>query len=147
MAQKIKSVEKVEALTPEENSAPIAKPGELDLDKFKAKRTAAVANVETLPSALPVHNMSAAKDFVRLHPDEQNYWSDELCFVDVPIKGQKHNTLHLIDRRIGTSVSRSRRDQTLSSRARHQAGRRVLPLRSPHAEYRQQLERHKLGGV
>lgn len=96
MAQKIKSVEKVEALTPEENSAPIAKPGEFDLDKFKAKRTATVANVETLQSPLPVHNMAAAKDFVRLHPDEQNYWSDELCFVDVPIKGQKRNTLHLI---------------------------------------------------
>ena len=97
MARKIKAVEKTEALTPEENSAPIAKPGEFDLDKFKAKRTATVANVETLPSPLPVHNMAAAKDFVRLHPDEENYWSAELCFVDVPIKGQKHNTLHLID--------------------------------------------------
>jgi len=48
MAQKIKAVEKTEALTPEENSVPIAKPGEFDLDKFKAKRTATVANVETL---------------------------------------------------------------------------------------------------
>ena len=41
--------------------------------------------------------MAAAKDFVRLHPDENTYWSDELCFVSVPIKGQKHDTLHLID--------------------------------------------------
>ena len=41
--------------------------------------------------------MAAANDLVRLHPDEENYWSAELCFVDVPIKGQKHNTLHLID--------------------------------------------------
>jgi len=32
---------------------------------------------------------------VRLHPDEANYWSDELCFVNVPIKGAK-DTLHLI---------------------------------------------------
>ena len=67
-------VEKIE--TPEENSVPIAKPGEFDLDKFKAKQTATVANVETLQSPLPVHNMAEAKDFVRLHPDEQNYWSD-----------------------------------------------------------------------
>jgi hypothetical protein len=96
MTQKIKGIEKGEVLTPEENTPPIAKPGEFDLDKFKAKRTATVANVETLQSPLPVHNMSAAKDFVRLHPDEQNYWSNELCFVDVPIKGQKRNTLHLI---------------------------------------------------
>jgi hypothetical protein len=92
-----KTVEKVEALTPEENNASIAKPGEFNLDKFKAKRTATVANVETLQSPLPVHNMAAAKDLVRLHPDEENYWSAELCFIDVPIKGQKHNTLHLID--------------------------------------------------
>ncbi len=32
-----------------------------------------------------------------LHPDVENYWSDELCFVNVPVKGQKHDTLHLID--------------------------------------------------
>src|SRR5262245_41540355 len=77
MAQnKTVAVEKVKA--PEENSSPIAKPGEFDLDKFKAKQTATVANVETIQSPLPVHNMAAAKDFVRLHPDEQNYWSDEL---------------------------------------------------------------------
>lgn len=87
MAQKIKADEKIETPTPEENSVPIAKPGEFDLD-VKAKRTATVANVETLQSPLPVHNLAAAKDFVRLHPDEQNYWSDELCFMDVPIKGQ-----------------------------------------------------------
>jgi hypothetical protein len=115
MKQKVKGVEEIEAVTPkennealtptennetlapEENSVPIAKPGEFNLDKFKAKRAAAVANVETLPSALPVHNMAAAKDFVRVHQDEEKYWSDELCFVEVPIKGQKHNTLHLID--------------------------------------------------
>jgi hypothetical protein len=104
MTRNIKAVENTEVLTPEENnvtpeenSVPIAKPGEFNLDKFKAKRTATVANVETLPSPLPVHNMAAAKDFVRLHPDEENYWSAELCFMEVPVKGQKHNTLHLID--------------------------------------------------
>ena len=48
-------------------------------------------------TALPVHSISEAKDYVRLHPDEDNYWSPEFCFVNVPIKGQKHETVHLID--------------------------------------------------
>jgi hypothetical protein len=33
---------------------------------------------------------------VRLCPDD-DYWSDELCFVMVPIKGAKRDSLHLID--------------------------------------------------
>ena len=120
MPQNLKAVEQVEALTPEEN-IPIAKPSEFSLDKFKAKRTATVANVETLPSALPIHNMAAAKDFVRLHPNEAEYWSAELCFVDVPIKGQKHNTLHLIDEDLALQYLRGRRNQALPPRARGQA--------------------------
>jgi hypothetical protein len=34
---------------------------------------------------------------VRLHPDGAEYWSDELCFVNIPVLGQKKDTLHLID--------------------------------------------------
>jgi hypothetical protein len=81
-----------------ETDAPlsIAKPEGFDLDKFKSKRAAAAANVETLQTALPHHNIAQAKDFARLHPDENNYWSSELCFVSVPIKGSKRDTLHLI---------------------------------------------------
>ena len=45
---------------------------------------------------MPHHSIAQAKDFVRLHPNEEAYWSDELCFVNVPIKGQKKDTLHLI---------------------------------------------------
>jgi len=41
--------------------------------------------------------MSEAKDWVRLHSDEENYWSPEFCFVSVRIKGQKRETLHLIE--------------------------------------------------
>jgi hypothetical protein len=74
----------------------IAKPSAFNLDKFKSKRAAAVANVETLQSGLPLHNIAAAKDFVRLHPGEE-YCSPELCFVNVPIKGDKRDTTHLID--------------------------------------------------
>ncbi|HSR77929.1 MAG TPA: hypothetical protein VLN57_15205 [Xanthobacteraceae bacterium] len=67
------------------------------MDKFKSKRATALANVETLLTALPHHPIAHAKDFVRLHEDEEKFWSPELCFVNVPIKGQKSSTLHLID--------------------------------------------------
>jgi hypothetical protein len=76
--------------------APIAKPGKFSLDKFKTKLASTIANVESLLTALPHHKIADAKDFVRLHPDEAEYWSDELCFVNVPIKGQKRDLLHLI---------------------------------------------------
>jgi hypothetical protein len=85
-----------------DENTPIAKPSGFSLDKFKSKRAAAVANVETLQPALPHHSISAAKDFVRLHPDEVSYWSPELCFVNVPIKGQKRDTLHLVDEDLAT---------------------------------------------
>jgi hypothetical protein len=84
--------------TPTDNVVSIAKPAEKSrLDKFKSKKSAALANIETLPTELKIHSIAEAKDFVRLHHDEKNWWSDELCFVNVPIKGQKHDTLHLID--------------------------------------------------
>jgi len=66
----------------------IAKPSAFNLDKFKSKRAAAVANVETLQTGLPLHSIAQAKDFVRLHPDEEEYWSPELCFVKVPIRAR-----------------------------------------------------------
>jgi hypothetical protein len=81
-------------------AAQIPKPEESGLQKFKSKRAATLAGVETLLTALPHHSISEAKDFVRLHPDEEKYWSAELCFVNVPIKGQKRETLHLIDEEI-----------------------------------------------
>jgi hypothetical protein len=81
----------------------IAKPDSaFSVDKFKSKRAAAVANVETLQTGLPHHSIAQAKDFVRLHPNEEAYWSDELCFVNVPIKGQKRDTLHLITEDLAT---------------------------------------------
>jgi hypothetical protein len=75
----------------------IAKPEEFSLDKFKSKRSPTLAGVETLLTALPHHSMAQAKDWVRTHPDEETYWSAEFCFVSVPIKGQKRDTLHLIE--------------------------------------------------
>jgi hypothetical protein len=82
---------------PDEESLSIAKPNDGGLEKFRSKRSASIPGVETLLTALPHHNMSAAEDWVRLHPSEEEYWSPEYCFVPVPIKGQKRGTLNLID--------------------------------------------------
>jgi hypothetical protein len=66
------------------------------LDKFKSKKEP-TAKVATLPTELPILSIADAKDYVRLHPDVENFWSPELCFVNVPTKGQKKDVLHLID--------------------------------------------------
>jgi hypothetical protein len=79
----------------------IAKSDEFGLDKFKSNRAVAIAGVEKLLTALPHHPMAAAKDFVRLHPDETG-WSPEFCLVNVPIQGQPRGTLHLIDEGLAT---------------------------------------------
>jgi hypothetical protein len=81
----------------EEEAVTIPKPSPFNLDKFKSKHEPTLAGVETLQVALPHHSISEAKDFVRLHPDDAKYWSPELCFVNVPIKGMKRDTLHLIE--------------------------------------------------
>src|SRR5262249_31169623 len=74
----------------------IAKPSAFNLDKFKSRRAAMVANVETPLNAVPPHTLQEAGDYWRLHPDK-NYWVPERCFVSVPVKGQKRDTLHLIE--------------------------------------------------
>ena len=84
-------------IKPLEEVTPIVKPSASRLDKFKAKHTAVTASVGTLPTSLPHYKFAEAKDFVRLHANEEEYWSAEWCFVSVPIKGQKKDTLHLID--------------------------------------------------
>jgi hypothetical protein len=86
-----------------DNVISIAKPKTSALDKFKSKRSADIANVGTLLAALPVHRIAQAKDYVRLHPDEENYWSDELCFVTIPVKGQREGLKHLISEDIAVT--------------------------------------------
>ena len=49
-----------------------------------------------MQTALPHHGLSDARDWCRLHPNEETYWSPEFCFVTVPIKGQKRDLFHLI---------------------------------------------------
>ena len=91
---------KAQGEEPADEAISIAKPGGFDLNKFKSKRGGAAAGVDGLQNALPVQRMAEAKDFVRLHPDVEECWSCELCFVNVPIKGQSRDTLHLIDEEI-----------------------------------------------
>jgi hypothetical protein len=55
----------------------IAKPSEVSLDAFKSKRDPSVANVGTLLTALPHSTIAQAKDWVRTHPDDEDYWSSD----------------------------------------------------------------------
>src|SRR5271154_3153314 len=82
--------------SPEASVIPIAKPTSTSLDRFKSRPPATIGGVETLVEALPHYRISQAKDYVRLHPNEEDYWSSDLCFVRVPIIGTSKDTLHLI---------------------------------------------------
>jgi hypothetical protein len=66
-------------------------------DKFRSKHAPTLSGVETLLTALPILRIGDINDFVRLHPSEDDYWTPELCFVSVPIKGVKREVLHVID--------------------------------------------------
>jgi hypothetical protein len=86
--------------TPPESPAPVTsiqKPAGFSLDRFKSKRAASVAGLDNLVDGMPHMPVGQVKDFFRVHPSEEEYWSSELCFVPVPIKGQKRDTIHLID--------------------------------------------------
>jgi hypothetical protein len=89
----------------------IPKPSKSKLDLCKSTLDPNIAGVETLLTALPHHRIADANDWVRLHPDEVNYWSCEYCFVQVPIKGQKGNTLHLIFEHLATRYLQSKKIQ------------------------------------
>jgi hypothetical protein len=133
-------------LVPVEEVAPIAKPAGFSLDKFKSKHAATPGSVETLQAGLPHHRMAEAKDLIRLHPDEENYWSPELCFVSVPIKGQKTNTLHLIDDDLALQYLPS------GKVARFRLALATKPhdtffLCHPNTQSRQQVQRHYRRGL
>lgn len=89
--------------------APIKKPSAFSLDKFKVKRAPTLDGVSPLHEALAVMKIADASDFVRLHPDEDNYWSDPLCFVSVPINGSKKDNLHLITEEIALAYLPSKK--------------------------------------
>jgi hypothetical protein len=96
MTDEAKKPEHLKVVPDEDNVTPIIKPAPFSANKFKSTASPTIANVETLVTGLPHYTIAQAKDFVRLHPDEKAYWSDELCFVNVPIKGASKESLHLI---------------------------------------------------
>src|SRR6266851_3322930 len=83
----------------EENVIPLKIHKPSRLDKFKSKKPG-TAGLETAPEVLSILKVGDTNDFVRLHPNEDEYWSDELCFVSVPIINDKRDQLHLIDEEI-----------------------------------------------
>ena len=62
-------------------------------EKFKSKNAPTISGVQTLLTALPILKIGEVGDFSRLHPSEDEYWTCELCFVSVPVKGAKRNLL------------------------------------------------------
>ena len=61
-------------------------------------------------------------------PTRIAYWSPELCFVNVPIKGEKRETLHLIDEELGIALSAERKNSALPLGAGDQAVRRLFSV-------------------
>jgi hypothetical protein len=79
-------------------ASPLVKPdAPFSLHRFKSKRDKTLANVEVDPGPLPVTKITDVKDFVRVHHDEENWWTEELCLISVPIKGLRKEQLHIID--------------------------------------------------
>jgi hypothetical protein len=78
-----------------EEPVSIKKPKGSGLAKFRSANLEP-EKVEALLTGLPHYPLAAAKDWVRLHDDETSHWSDEYCFVNIPVPGQKRDTLHLI---------------------------------------------------
>jgi hypothetical protein len=74
----------------------IEKPKGSGLSRFKSRFGGSVAHVETLLTELPILKIGGTKDFVWLHPNEEIGWTDELCFISVPVEGQRDSQLHLI---------------------------------------------------
>jgi len=92
-----------------EANVSVPKPSGFSLEKFKVKRAPMIAGVDPLQASLTVMKIADAEDLVRLHPDEENYWSVPLCLVSVPIKGTKKENLHLIDEDIALAHLPSKR--------------------------------------
>jgi hypothetical protein len=93
-------------------------------DRFKSKLPPDIGGVVTPLQALPVMRIADAIDFARLHPDEENYWTGEQCFVDVPIKGEKRMMLCIINEELAVkhfAAKRIRRFQLALAARPHDA--------------------------
>jgi hypothetical protein len=67
------------------------------IEKFKSKNAPTISGVETLLTPLPILKIGEVGDWARLHSNESDYWTPEMCFVSVPIKGANRDMLHVID--------------------------------------------------
>ena len=117
------------------------------LEKFRSKRSPTIAGVETLLTALPVLRIADANDFVRLHPSEEDYWSPELCFVSVPIHGEKRDLLHLIDEELAMQYLPAKRIKRHRLALASKPHDNLLLLHRALAEPRQLLERNGAQGL
>jgi hypothetical protein len=83
-----------------ENVVPlkIVKPTSV-FERFKSKKPPTIGGVGELLQPLPLLKISEANDFVRLSPADE-HWSPEMCFVAVPVHGEKRDLLHCIDEEI-----------------------------------------------
>lgn len=91
---------------------PIKKPKKPGfLDRFKSRRPPNISGVTVAVNPLKICKLADAGDFTRLHPDEDFGWSDEQCFVSVPIKGEKQPQLHLIEEELAMSRLSSKQIQ------------------------------------
>jgi hypothetical protein len=76
---------------------PFPKPVNSFSARFKSKNAPSISGVATLLSALPIIKIGDVGDWTRLHPTVEEYWSDELCFVSVPVKGVNKPQLQIIN--------------------------------------------------
>ena len=87
---------KLEVISPTDLSEPIPIPGEFSLQKFSSPKTLRWQVLK--PCWRRCRTIDLGRERFRSAASRRReYWTAELCFVNVPIKGQKHDTLHLID--------------------------------------------------
>ena len=67
------------------------------MERLNRKTHQLSAALKHLLAALPILKIGDVNDWTRLHPSEDDYWTPEMCFVPVPIKGTNKDMLHVID--------------------------------------------------
>lgn len=86
---------------------PIAKAKSV-FERFKSRKSPTISGVSELPTQLSIMKISDVDDWVRLSPHE-DHWSPEMCFVNVPVHGEKRDLLHFIDEDIAMKYLSAKR--------------------------------------
>ena len=120
----------------------IVKPAAGFMEKFRSKRPPSIAGVETLLTALPILRIADANDSSGCIRRKRTTGRRELCFVSVPIKGEKRDMLHLIDEEIAVQYLPVEEDQAAATGAGVEAPRRFLLLHRAVAKPGQLVERN-----